>query len=164
MLTTRLRPKLRGLAELGVEVQRVRVQGQQGEQVVLGLGEGFPPTMLVDIADFEFLEVAPKGLAVALRADLLGTVRHWLRLVYLVACSGESVAVQIPRCSRYSPPAREGVRHFAPAQFGHHLGFRMGEDVELVVPDGVQDHIADQGGIDHAGPHALRDRASLLGR
>src|SRR5579871_37320 len=44
-------------AELGVQMQRLHVHRERGDQQVVGLGYGAPGLMLEGLADFEFLEV-----------------------------------------------------------------------------------------------------------
>ena len=69
-------------AELGlaavllVEMQRVGVHGQEGEPDVVGLRDGAPGPVLVDIADREVLVIAPEALAIALGADFFRRSDH----------------------------------------------------------------------------------------
>ncbi len=52
------------------------VHREQGEPGVVGLADGAPGTVLVDVTDFELLEVAAEGFAVALRGNLLEVLDH----------------------------------------------------------------------------------------
>src|SRR5262245_20219068 len=60
----------------GVDVQGMLVHRQQGEPGVVGLGEGAPGAVLVDVADLEFLVVAPGRFAVAPRPYFLCPTDH----------------------------------------------------------------------------------------
>src|SRR5262249_37673644 len=65
----------------GVNVQRVLVHGEQREPGVVGLAERAPGAMLVDVAALELLEVAPRRLAVSLRADFLSPADHTIPIM-----------------------------------------------------------------------------------
>jgi hypothetical protein len=90
-------PELGLAAVLLVEMQRVGVHGQQREPDVVGLSDGAPGTVLVDIADREVLVVAPEALAIALRTHRFRRSDHTLSSDVIPAKAG---TMQLSTCSR----------------------------------------------------------------
>ena len=68
--------EFRLLGIFSVEMQRMRVHGEQREPRVVGFSERATGTVLVNVADREIFVVATKGFAVALRSGLHGGVAH----------------------------------------------------------------------------------------
>ena len=59
-------------------MDRVLVHGEQREMDVVGLGDGAPRAMLIDVADGELLEISAIAFAITLLADFAPLYRHRL--------------------------------------------------------------------------------------
>src|SRR5204862_7948838 len=110
------------------------------------LGQRSPGAMLVDVADFEFLEIASRGLAVALLADSPCPADHTSPLVIdaLREIVGKSNVLTAPEDTRpyftdwrrqYSAPAECAVRPGTTAEVSRVVALCAREGV-AVVPQG----------------------------
>src|SRR5262249_35293020 len=60
----------------GIAVHRMEIHGHQRELDIVGLGNRAAGPMLVNVTDYEILEVAPVGRAIALLSNLLSLQGH----------------------------------------------------------------------------------------